>query len=289
VKIQWEDTDMTTPVPVAPQAPRHRWAARAAAVLAIGTAAVLVPGPSLDSAPVPSGAPAVVRSVTGPARPSGAVHRVRAVSATKAAARAGLPSTAQLRTVAAGLVDVDTVLAGGTEEGAGTGIVLTADGTVLTNAHVVAGASTISVTDLGNGRTYRGVVVGTDPVHDVAVLRAVGASGLRVAPLSSGSGPRVGSGVVGIGNAGGTGVLSAAPGVVTGLGQRITAGGEGGPPETLTGMIATTAGLRPGDSGGALVDGSGRVVGLNAAATPDASSGYAIPIGRALAAAGRVA
>jgi S1-C subfamily serine protease len=286
-----EETDMTPLDPVPPLTPPRRWVARAVAVLAISAMGVL--GPSPGGSPTTAGSPAttagpvVVRSVT--AEPSGAVHRLRTISRTTAAARTGLPSGAQVRRVAAALVDIDTVLAGGTERGAGTGIVLTADGTVLTNYHVVAGASTIAVTDVGNGRTYRGAVVGTDPVHDVAVVRAVGASGLSVAPLSSGSGPRVGSGVVGIGNAGGTGVPSASEGVVTGLGQRITAGGDGAPPGTLTNMIATTAPLRPGDSGGALVDGSGRVVGLDTAAATDASSSYAIPIARALAAARRVA
>ena len=93
---------------------------------------------------------------------------------------------------------------------------------------------------------------------------------------------------MGIGNAGGTGVPSASEGVVTGLGQRITAGGDGAPPGTLT-KDRTTAPLRPGDSGGELVDGSGRVVGLDTAAATDASSSYAIPIARALAAARRVA
>jgi S1-C subfamily serine protease len=192
--------------------------------------------------------------------------------------------------VAAGLVDVDTVLDHGRERGAGTGIVLSADGTVLTNHHVVAGASVIAVTDLGNGRTYRAVVVGDDPADDVAVLRAVGASRLPVALLSNGSAPRVGAEVVGIGNAGGTGVPTATPGVVTDLGRRITAqdAGAGSTRETLTGMIATTVGLRPGDSGGALVDGSGRVVGLDTAAAADASSGFAIPIARALAVARQI-
>jgi S1-C subfamily serine protease len=155
----------------------------------------------------------------------------------------------------------------------------------------VAGASRIAVTDLGNGRTYRGVVVGTDSADDVAVIRAVGATGLAVAPLSTGSGPRVGDAVVGIGNAGGAGVPWASPGVVTALNRRITAQDEGGETarETLTGMIATTAGLRPGDSGGALVDGTGRVVGLDTAAAADASSGFAIPIAHALAVARQLA
>ena len=70
---------------------------------------------------------------------------------------------------------------------------------MLTNYHVVAGASTIAVTDVGNGRTYRGAVVGTDPVHDVAVVRAVGASGLSVSAVEAG--PARGSGPASWGSA----------------------------------------------------------------------------------------
>jgi S1-C subfamily serine protease len=302
---------MTTPAPV-PSRSRRRGAALAVAVLALGVTGVLLASQGLggtkglggtdatgDGTAGSAAGPTAVRSTTGavasePARP---VRTVRPARVTRPARQAGVvgsmarPSTAELRTVAAGLVDVDTVLDGGFARGAGTGIVLSPDGTVLTNDHVVAGAAAIAVTDLGNGRTYRGVVVGADPAADVAVVRAVGATGLAVAPLSSGSGPRVGAPVVGIGNAGGIGAPSAAPGVVTALGRRITAHDEGAGAgrETLTGLIATTAGLRPGDSGGALVDGSGRVVGLDTAAASDASSGFAIPIARALAVAHRIA
>jgi S1-C subfamily serine protease len=303
---------MTTPAPV-PSRSRLRGSALAVAVLALGVTGVLLasqglvgaqpvnpPHGTVQSTAAGAGSPAVVRSTSGaapsaaaPARPVKAVRPVRSARPARQAGVGGAagPSAAELRTVAAGLVDVDTVLDGGRARGAGTGIVLSPDGTVLTNDHVVAGASTIAVTDLGNGRTYRGLVVGADPADDVAVVRAVGATGLAVAPLSSGSGPRVGAPVVGIGNAGGVGEPSAAPGVVTALGRRITAHDEGAGAgrETLTGLIATTAGLQPGDSGGALVDGSGRVVGVDTAAAADASSGFAIPIARALAVAHRIA
>jgi len=232
---------MTTP---APSRSRRRGAALAVAVLALGVTGVLLPSQGLgtdaavDGTAGSAAGPAAVQSSTGAvassvATPARTVRTVRTARVARPARQARVggamagPSTAELRTVAAGLVDVDTVLDGGFARGAGTGIVLSPDGTVLTNDHVVAGAAAIAVTDLGNGRTYRGVVVGADPAADVAVVRAVGATGLAVAPLSGGSGPRVGAPVVGIGNAGGIGAPSAAPGVVTALGRRITAHDEG--------------------------------------------------------------
>jgi S1-C subfamily serine protease len=227
------------------------------------------------------------------ARPVATVAASAATPSPASARRSrAAPSAVRLRAVEAGVVDVDTVLDRGRELGAGTGIVLTPDGTVLTNDHVVAGAQQVIVTDVGNGRTYRAVVLGIDPAHDVAVLRAVGAAGLAAAPLASGSSPTVGDRVAGVGNAGGVGgVPSVVPGVVTGLGRQITARDvwSTAPGEQLTDMIATSAPLRPGDSGGPLVDSSGRVVGMDTAAAADASSGYAIPIGRALAVARAIA
>ena len=84
-----------------------------------------------------------------------------------------------------GLVDVDTTIGYDGAQGAGTGIVLSADGLVLTNHHVVAGSTAIRVTDVGNGRTYDATVLGYDSTHDVAVLRLKDASGLTVAPLGT--------------------------------------------------------------------------------------------------------
>ncbi len=191
-----------------------------------------------------------------------------------------------------GLVDVNTTLSYQDEEAAGTGMVLTSNGEVLTNNHVVEGATSISVTDIGNGKTYTASVVGYDRSHDVAVIQLHGASGLQTVTTSDSSKVAVGQGVVGIGNAGGAGgTPSVAGGSVTALNQSITASDEGdGTSEQLTGLIEVNSDIQPGDSGGPLVDTSGHVVGMDTAASSsegytfqDATGqGYAIPIDTAL-------
>ena len=102
------------------------------------------------------------------------------------------------------LVDINTNLSYQSEQAAGTGIVLTSNGEVLTNNHVIDGATSISVTDIGNKQTYKANVVGYDRTGDIAVIQLVGASGLQTAKIAP-SLPAVGEGVVGVGNAGGTG------------------------------------------------------------------------------------
>jgi S1-C subfamily serine protease len=192
-----------------------------------------------------------------------------------------------------GLVDIDTTLGYQEEEAAGTGIVLTSNGEILTNNHVIEGATSISVTDVGNGKTYSATVVGYDTTKDVAVLQLHGASGLTTASLDTAT-VSVGETVVGIGNAGGTGgTPSAAGGAVTALNQSITASDEGdGSAEQLTGLIETNADIQAGDSGGSLVNSAGQVVGMDTAASAGFSfqstgqssgyEGYAIPIDEAV-------
>jgi S1-C subfamily serine protease len=193
-------------------------------------------------------------------------------------------------------VDVNTTLSYLSEQAAGTGIVLTGGGEVLTNNHVIDGATNISVTDLGNGRVYAATVVGYDRSSDIAVLQLQGASGLKVASLGDSSTVRVGEAVVGIGNAGGAGgTPSVAGGSVTALHQSITASEQdGGNPENLTGLIEVNADIQPGDSGGPLVDTGGKVVGMDTAASAGFSfqttgtDGYAIPINSAVAIARKI-
>jgi S1-C subfamily serine protease len=193
-----------------------------------------------------------------------------------------------------GLVDIDTTLGYQQEEAAGTGIVLTSTGEVVTNNHVIDGATTISVTDVGNGKTYSASVVGYNRTKDIAVLQLHGASGLNTATIGNSSSVSVGEDVVGIGNAGGTGgTPSAAGGTVTALNQSITASDEGDESsEQLTDLIETNADIQPGDSGGSLVDTSGDVLGIDTAASAGFSfqssgqssgnQGYAIPINEAI-------
>jgi S1-C subfamily serine protease len=181
-----------------------------------------------------------------------------------------------------GVVDIDSILGYQNAEAAGTGMVLTSDGNVLTNNHVVDGATSITVTVVSSGDTYTATVVGTDPYADVAVLHLAGASGLATAELST-SPATVGEAVTAVGNAGGAGTLSAAGGTVTALDQSITAtDSTGSDAEQLSGLIETDAGVQPGDSGGPLYDSAGAIVGMDTAASSGgAVQAYAIPISAA--------
>ena len=217
--------------------------------------------------------------------------------ASGSAGSAGSAASSQIASeVDPAVVDINTQLGYRGGAAAGTGIVLTSTGEVLTNNHVIEGATSISVTDVGNGRTYSATVVGTDPSADVAVIKLTGASGLSTARLGSSSSVSVGDAVVAVGNAGGTGgTPSAASGSVTALGQSITASDEAaGSSEQLTGLIQTDASLQPGDSGGPLVDSSGRVIGIDTAASSGfqfqtgASQSFAVPIDEALSIARQI-
>ena len=186
------------------------------------------------------------------------------------------------------VVDIRTNLAYQGAAAAGTGIVISSNGLVLTNNHVIRGATSIRVTDVGNGRTYKGTVLGYDIAHDVALVKLSGASGLTTATI--GGTAKVGDAITAFGNAGGVGgTPSSASGSVTGMGRSITAS-DGQDSERLTGLIEINAPLQPGDSGGPLVDSVGSVIGMNTAASVDfafqdqsSSDAYAIPIASALA------
>jgi len=183
-----------------------------------------------------------------------------------------------------GVVVIDTVLPYQNAKAAGTGMVLTSSGQVLTNYHVVAGAGSITVTVPQSGHTYQATVVGSDPTDDVALLQLAGASGLATVRIDDDE-AAVGDAVTAVGNAEGTGTLTAATGTISSLTASVTAADEGAASsETLASMIETTADVVSGDSGGPLVDAEGEVVGIDtAASTGRQIDGYAIPIDRALA------
>lgn len=194
------------------------------------------------------------------------------------------------------LVDIDTDLGLEGGQAAGTGMVVTSGGEVITNNHVITGATSITATDVGNGATYTARVVGYDYGHDIAVLQLEGASGLKAVSVGDSGSLRVGESVATIGNAGGVGgTPSAAAAKVTALDQSITAGDEiDGGQERLSGLIQLGGDLQPGDSGGPLVDDSGEVVGMDTAASAtfqfesSADEGFAIPIDQVLAIAGQI-
>jgi S1-C subfamily serine protease len=185
-----------------------------------------------------------------------------------------------------GGVVVETNLAFTHAAAAGTGIVLTSSGEVLTNNHVIRGATTIRVVDVSTGHGYTAHVVGYSVSRDIALLQLVNAHGLRTASIGTSSGVFSGERVTAVGNAGGTGKLSVVTGRVTALGRGITVSDDHGGATRLTGMIETSAPLQPGDSGGPLLAG-GRVIGVDAAAGGSgfdgSREGFAIPINAATA------
>ncbi len=181
-------------------------------------------------------------------------------------------------------------------EAAGTGILISPSGLVLTNNHVIASSNELEAEIGGDGSQHPAKVLGYDIGHDVALVQIEGVSGLEAASLGNSSSVQVGDAIVAMGNAGGNGgEPSVVSGTVTALDQQITASDQDGSnPETLHGLIQTDANIQPGDSGGPLVDANGDVIGMDAAASTGnggfgfgggggQNEGYAIPIEDALA------
>ncbi|PXX65079.1 S1-C subfamily serine protease [Nocardia tenerifensis] len=173
---------------------------------------------------------------------------------------------------------------------AGSGIVLTADGQVLTSHHVIKGADTVTVTDVGDGREYDAVVLGYDAEADIALLALTGAAGLATARIGNSAEARVRDEVLAIGNAGGVGgTPTAIQGTLTDLDSTIVALNAADlSRKPLTGMLEVAAAVSSGQSGGALADRAGAVIGVIAAASGDATrasrapNGYAVPIDTAM-------
>jgi S1-C subfamily serine protease len=180
-----------------------------------------------------------------------------------------------------GLVTITTEIQYGQGEAAGTGMVIRSDGIVVTNHHVVEGATAIRVTVVNTGRTYTAEVLGYDATRDIAVLKLSGASGLAAVDTDS-SGVSLGEDVTAVGDAGGDGgSLTAASGTVTDLRKAITVSDEQtGRPHRLRNLVEIDADIIPGDSGGALLDSEGAVVGMNVAASSGTANitGYVIPV-----------
>ncbi|HEX9693435.1 MAG TPA: trypsin-like peptidase domain-containing protein [Actinomycetota bacterium] len=187
------------------------------------------------------------------------------------------------------VVDINTEIQGSFGQigrGAGTGMLLTSSGEVLTNNHVIQGATKIEVSITGRSGTYPATVVGVDFKDDVALLQVQGVSGLPTVTLADSSDLVLGQEVVAMGNAlGQGGSPSVSEGTVSALERSITVVGE---EEPLTGLIQMDAPIQPGDSGGPLVDSSARVVGMITAAARSnfgqsiSSIGFAIPTNDAL-------
>jgi len=182
--------------------------------------------------------------------------------------------------IGAGVVVINTNLRLEDTWAAGTGMVLTSSGRILTNNHVIAGATTIRVAVPNTTRRYAARVVGYDIADDVAVLQLQRATNLGTVTLGSSASLTVGTSVTAVGNSGGLGRLIAARGKVVRLRRSITVVNDIGERHWLAGVIETSASLQPGDSGGPLLDSAGRVVGMDTAAAFGGSA-YAIPIATA--------
>lgn len=158
------------------------------------------------------------------------------------------------------IVDINTVVGSG--QAAGTGQIITSNGEILTNNHVVDRSTSIEVTIAGRSQTYPAHVIGVDPSADIALIQIDGVSGLPTVSFASSSSVKVGDPIVAIGNAlGQGGAPDVSRGSITALDQTITAS-EGSKSEQLSGMLQSDATIYPGDSGGPLVNSSGQVVGM---------------------------
>ena len=226
--------------------------------------ATTTPIPSPGSGTTPTTVPASGSGASAPAL-SGAALDVKGI----------------LAKVEPSVVDIVAQSRRGTGEG--TGIIISPDGYILTNAHVVSGASTVTVSTTASGKALTATVIGADTAHDVALIKVdnPGAS-LPAAELGRSADVRVGDDVVAIGNALGLrGDPTVTRGIVSALNRTV---------ENLTGMIQTDAAINPGNSGGPLVNSTGQVIGINTAVAADGAQniGFAIPIDKAKSLADRL-
>ena len=213
------------------------------------------------------------------------------------------PGTLNAETVAArvdpAVVDIDTTLANGQGSAEGTGMVISANGQVLTNNHVIDEASSISVRSVATGNSYSATVLGYDVTDDIALLQVKGAPALATITPQRVGPQLIGTPVVAIGNAlGKGGTPTVVAGVISATSQTVTASENGQNSETLHGMIQTNAQIQPGDSGGPLADAAAQVIGMTTAATTTGNglqqttspnAGFAIPINTALTIARQIA
>jgi S1-C subfamily serine protease len=166
--------------------------------------------------------------------------------------------------------------AGGVQESQGTGMIITSNGEVVTNNHVISGATTITVTLYGQTKALPATLVDTDPTNDVALLKITNVSNLPTVTYGNSDNVQVGDAVVAIGNALGlsAGTPTVTQGIISAKGRTVSAGASGSAStETLTNMFQTDAAINPGNSGGPLVDSSGKVIGMNTAVAASANGG----------------
>jgi S1-C subfamily serine protease len=281
---------LLTPPPPAPtytqQAPTPNYARRLTA--AIIAAIVLATGGGIGIGWT------AARLITNHAT---AITPIRTVSPAAPNTNTTLSAAAIAAKVDPAVVDINTQIqtTTGTSAAAGTGLILTSSGDILTNNHVVEGSISIKVTIQGRASTYSATVIGVNPGADLAVIHIDNISGLPTVTMADSSTLAVGDKVYAIGNAlglGGTPRMT--QGAVTALNQTITASENGLNSETLTGMIQADAEISPGDSGGALVNSAGQVIGIITAGEAQgfrstvSTVNYAIPSSTAVAIANQI-
>jgi S1-C subfamily serine protease len=161
------------------------------------------------------------------------------------------------------------------ESGAGTGIIISADGQIVTNAHVVNGATAITVTLPNNGGTHPASIVGIDTTQDLAVIKISGVTDLKPATFANSDTAAVGDSVLAVGNAlGYGGAPTVTEGILSAKGRTLS-----GTDDNLSGLLQTDAAINPGNSGGPLVDSTGQVIGINVAVASGTTSEPAQNIG----------
>jgi len=250
---------------------------------AIGAGAVLALRDSGGAAPTP---PAADQGIPQPKTAPGSGSSTSGLNVNQVAGK-----------VEPGLVDITSYVHYQREVFEGTGMVLSSNGLVLTNNHVIKGSTRVIVQPVSGGRKYQAQVVGTDNSQDVALLQLTGASGLKTVQVGDSNQVKLGDPVVALGNAGGSGgAPTVTNGTITALRRSITASDAGsGTSERLTGMFQTNAPIAEGDSGGALANAAGQVIAMNTAANSQniggsgTSQGFSIPINRALSIAHLIA
>jgi S1-C subfamily serine protease len=203
----------------------------------------------------------------------------------------GTISSATVAKIEQSVVDINAETASKNGEVAGTGMIITSGGLVLTNNHVIDHTINITAQIDGAGPVYKAVVIGYDASDDVGLIQLQGVSNLPTIPIGDSSKVTVGDAITVLGNALGKGGTPAqVTGAVTQLDQQVTASDESGDNETLTGMIQVSAAIQPGDSGGPEVNAAGQVIGMTTAGSQSgnpgqetgATTGFAIPINKAM-------
>ena len=195
-----------------------------------------------------------------------------------------------------GLVDIISTLKYDSETAEGTGMILSSSGLVLTNNHVIDGATSVVARLVDSGRRYQAQVLGYDDTDDVALLQLRDAAGLATVNFGNSAQVSLGTAVLALGNADGRGGATLAPGIINALNRSIQASDQGsGTTEYLYHMMQTNAAIQQGDSGGALANNAGQVIGMITAAdtaspgTLGNTIGFAIPINNALGIARQIA